>query len=51
MNQKQLVFDYQSGTIRRDFANEAPKEIFKDTSQKVASPGILATVLNLFGLK
>lgn len=51
MNQKQLVFDYQSGTIRRDFASEAPKYIFQNTDKKVAAPGLMATVLNLFGLK
>ena len=51
MNQKQLVFDYQSGTIRRDFTNEAPKYIFKDTAKKETANGVISTVMNLFGRK
>lgn len=51
MNQKQLTFDYLSGTIRRDFANEAPKQIFTVTDKKETAPSIVTTVLNLFGLK
>lgn len=51
MNQKQLVFDYQSGTIRRDFANEAPKHIYKNTDKKATNHGVIATVRNLLNLK
>ena len=51
MNQKQLVFDYQSGTIRRDFLNEGPKQIVKVTNKKETNNGVVATVLNLFGRK
>lgn len=51
MNQKQLVFDYQSGTVRRNFTNETPKHIFKNTAKKETSLGVVATVRNLFGLK
>ncbi|MFT5193162.1 MAG: hypothetical protein ACI9EW_000630 [Cellvibrionaceae bacterium] len=51
MNQQHLVFDYQSGTIRRDLSTEGPKHIFKNTTKKVASPGVLTTVRNLFGRK
>ena len=51
MNQKQLIFDYQSGSIRRDFASEAPKYIYKNTAKKAATPGVMSTVRNLFGRK
>ena len=51
MNQKQLVFDYQSGTIRRDFLNEGPKQIVKIAPKKEANNGVFATVINLFGRK
>ena len=45
MNQKQLIFDYQAGTIRRDFLNEGPKEIVKNTQPK-ATAGLIETVWN-----
>jgi len=51
MNQKQLVFDYQSGTIRRDFLNEGPKEIVKITEKTVAAPSVVSTVWNFFNRK
>ena len=51
MNQKQLVFDYQSGTIRRDFLNEGPKQIVKNTEKKAAAPSVATTVWNFFNRK
>jgi len=51
MSQKQLTFDYQSGAIRRDFSNEAPKYIFKDTDKKVATSTVMSTFLNIFSRK
>lgn len=48
MDNKRLVFDYHAGMVRRDFASEGPKHIYK--ADKKTNKGLFASIRKLLGL-
>ncbi len=49
---QQFTFDYQAGTVRREFLTESPKaRLIKNTPANKNNKGIMASVINLFARK
>lgn len=47
MDNQRLIFDYHAGMVRRDFASEGPKQIYK--AENKSNSGLIASIRKFLG--